>query len=221
MSPARLDLHRSDEWRSRDVGRTVFRSKSVMRRLWAALIDRLRKSGGPERRSTLRREEKIPRAGLHRILICSTSQDGEDLPRLRQLLSELEESCPGSQVDVVACEHRARSLCRDHANFGNFHLVPKRPLRHPWRLLKVVVRIRRERYDLAIDPTLDSKSSRYLVKHCWSTYRIGIDCGRARYELDLAMPKTGEMGRSSRIPIDLVRWALAEDRSARRPIQAP
>src|SRR5690606_2156575 len=64
---------------------------------------------------------------------------------------------------------------------GEVHLVSRKFARAPWRFLRLFVRLRRERYDLAIDGGMSSFSGALYGWLSGATWRIGAQGRNDRF----------------------------------------
>ncbi|MFZ2236232.1 MAG: glycosyltransferase family 9 protein [Dokdonella sp.] len=157
----------------------------------------------------------IERKGLYRILVCRPNHRLGNLLMLTPLLAELARDYPGAQVDLVVGGEQATKLFRGFPNVGTVHALPRHALRQPWKLLRVLHRLRLQHYDLAIDPDVGSRSSRLLVDHCRATHRIGFAGKKRSRQLDCAMPIPDSTRHMGQLPVALLRWAMRLDQPDR------
>ena len=87
------------------------------------------------------------------------------------LTRSIRERFSEAQVDFLAADSTACLL--ENLAMGRIFTVSKKDLRHPLRLLHLLRRLRRERYDAAIDAGLGSFSSALLTFVSGARYRIG------------------------------------------------
>ena len=159
----------------------------------------------------------IPRTGIHRILVCRPNHRLGNLLLLTPLLAELQRCYPGAQVDLVVGGARADALFRAFPNVGNVFRLPRHAFRQPLKFLQVQRAVRRERYDLAIDPDIGSLSSRVMVSRCRSTWRIGFSGANSAQALSHAMPIPLLHRHMGQLPVMLLRWAMAGSAETRTP----
>ncbi len=150
----------------------------------------------------------IPRSGIYRILLCRPNHRLGNLLLLTPLLAELQRSFPGTQVDLLVGGEQASSLFKAFPNVGNVFRLPRHALREPLRFIRVMRALRRERYDLAIDPDVQSLSSRLVVNRCRASYRIGFTGAKSARGLTRAMQTPAVERHMGQLPVLLLRWAV-------------
>lgn len=150
----------------------------------------------------------IPRQGIYRVLLSRPNHRLGNLLLLTPLLAELQRSFPGTQVDLVVGGDHAASLFHAFPNVGRVFRLPRHALREPLRFFRVMRALRKERYDLAIDPDVQSLSSRLIVNRSWSSYRIGFAGVKSARGLSRAMPTPSTDRHMGQLPVLLLRWAL-------------
>ncbi len=155
--------------------------------------------------------ERIPGNGIYRVLICRPNHRLGNQLLLTPLIAELQVRFPGAQVDLIVGGEQGEPLFARFPNVGMVYSLPRHAFRHPFRTLGVLRRIRRERYDLAIDPDLSSQSSRYLLGRCRSTWRLGFCGEKSRQNLSLAMPAPLAHRHMGKQAVGLLRWAMDDD----------
>ena len=154
-------------------------------------------------------DSPLPRTGIHRILICRPNHRLGNLLLLTPLLAELQHSYPGAQVDLVVGGQRSNALFQSFPNVGSVFRLPRHAFRQPLKFLRVLLAVRRERYDLAIDPDVRSRSSRLLLGRCRTTYRIGFSGIKSAQGLTHAMPIPVAQRHMGQLPVLLLRWAMS------------
>ena len=149
----------------------------------------------------------LPMRGIHRILICrSTRALGETL-LLSPLFEELRARFPVAEIDLASGCGAARDLFAGLAQMREvFHV----PARKGVEFLRVVRRMRAERYDLAIDPYWLSHSDRLLVRLADARFRLGFDGARKSGHLTHAVADPKDLQHAGKLPVYLLRTALGE-----------
>lgn len=149
----------------------------------------------------------LPARGIHRILICrSTRALGETL-LLSPLFEELHARFPGAEIDLASGCGAARDLFAGHAQLRH---VFDLPARKGMQFLRVVRRMRRESYDLVIDPYWLSHSDRLLTRLAQARLRLGFDGARKSGHLTHPVADPKELQHAGKLPVYLLRKALGE-----------
>ncbi|MEO8746973.1 MAG: glycosyltransferase family 9 protein [Rhodanobacter sp.] len=116
------------------------------------------------------------------------------------LLVELQRVLPDATVDIVSAGDSAADLFRGFANVRHSYVLSRRMVRHPIAIVRTVLRIRRARYDLAIDPCEASQSSRFLVAAANATHVLGVP------RQSIAGPEDAQLAR--RAPAHMAQWPV-------------
>ena len=163
----------------------------------------------------------IPGKGIYRILICRPNHRLGNQILLTPLVAELQTRHPGAQVDLVVGGDQGKALFSAFPNVGTVYALPRHAFRHPLHVIGILRTLRRERYDLAIDPDALSQSSRLLVRCCKSRHRIGFYGEKSAHGLSLAMPPPLDQRHMARQPVALLRWAMGESMKASSAEESP
>lgn len=100
---------------------------------------------------------------VHRVLIVRPVHSLGNLLALTSLLTELEQTFPGAEVDVAVALPIAGDLFCKFPQVGQVFLLPRHVPRNPLRYLWQLSVLRGRRYDLVINPTAESNSGRILA----------------------------------------------------------
>ncbi|MGB0132585.1 glycosyltransferase family 9 protein [Dokdonella sp.] len=91
------------------------------------------------------------------------------------LVAALHRDYPGAQVDAVVSGEGSGALLADFPNFGRAFELPRYGWRHPWSWLRLTREIRRERYDLTLDPAVEKGAGRSPLMHCTTKQRVRVE----------------------------------------------
>lgn len=158
------------------------------------MIRRLRR--GLRRRSSLwlanRRGTPTPiRAPLPppaTILVCRLNARLGNILFLTPLLRSLAATWPGAAIDVLVRSPDHVRLLAGMPGVRRVMVVPRRPL----GIIGFVRALRRERYDLAVDPSVHSSGNRTAMSLCRAQHRLGF-AGRDQWlRLTHAAPRPRE-----------------------------
>lgn len=137
---------------------------------------------------------------IHRILICRPNHRLGNLLLLTPLVTEIQRLFPNADIDIVLAGEHVAELFLAFPNVRHIYNLSRRMIRHPIALVRTAARIRRTRYDLAIDPCEASQSSRFLVAIARPKHVIAAP--RARLA-------TGSMSaRMERAPAHIAQWPV-------------
>ncbi|HLI19225.1 MAG TPA: glycosyltransferase family 9 protein [Rhodanobacteraceae bacterium] len=144
-------------------------------------------------------------ADIHRILICRPNHRLGNLLLLTPLLTEIQRLLPNADVDIILAGEHMAELFETFPNVKHIYALSRRMVRHPIAVARTLLKIRKARYDLAIDPCEASQSSRLLVAAAGAKYVIGT--GRAGAEAPA--PSTHAPPHMAQWPVHRLRRALA------------
>lgn len=157
----------------------------------------------------------MPRADIHRILICRPNHRLGNLLLITPLLTEIQRLFPNAEVDIVVAGERVAELFRTFPNVKNIYGLSRRMIRHPVAVVRTALKIRRARYDLAVDPCEASQSGRLLFAVAGANYVIGVPRGRGIAGLEASTSVAQAPPHMAQWPVHLLRNALANRSSER------
>ncbi len=151
---------------------------------------------------------QLPRAGIHRVLVCRPNHRLGNTVLMMPLLAELERHFPGAEVDVFGAGDAARDVYAGFGTLGRLWLLHAHALAHPLATLGTLRRLRRRSYDLVIDAASGSTSS-----------RLAAALVRARFRLLVGEVEGPRPAHLAARPVHALRWALGADPSL--PLPSP
>lgn len=141
-----------------------------------AVIRRLRRGGRQHLSLALARWRGTPapiRAPLpppQRILVCRLNTRLGNTLFLTPLLRSLAATWPDAEIDVLLRLPAHADLLAGLPGVRRVHVLPK----GVWRIARLVRELRRTRYDLAIDPNIQSSSNRVALTLSGARHRLGF-----------------------------------------------
>ncbi len=158
---------------------------------------------------------RLPRTGIHRILVCRSVHTLGDSLTLTPLLSELAEVYPGAEVDIVCGCPVADALFESFPNVRDVHRIPRHVAGHPLATARTLHAMRRKRYDLVIDPDPQSQSGRLLALSARATYSLGYVGPNKSGTLTHGVAIPAGLRHKAMTPVYLLRNATGEDPATR------
>ncbi len=158
---------------------------------------------------------RLPRAGIHRVLVCRFVHTLGDSLTLTPLLAELADVYPGAEVDVVSGCPVADALYGAFPNVSTIHRLPRHVAGHVLASACTWRDMRRKRYDLVIDPDPESQSGRLLALSAHATYSLGYVGPKKSGTLTHGVAIPAHLRHKAMIPVYLLRAAMGEEPSAR------
>lgn len=159
----------------------------------------------------------LPRAGIHRILVCRISHTLGNTLLLTPLISELAEVYPGAEIDVVTRYPAAEEIFGSFDRIRRIYRLPRHGLSALWRLAKVVRAIRSNRYDLAIDTSACSQSDRAYVMLANAARKVGFSSKEAG-ALTHVVPVPAGVRHVGQLPVHLLRSAIGREGDTYPPL---
>jgi ADP-heptose:LPS heptosyltransferase len=124
------------------------------------------------------------------------------------LLEEIEATLPSARVEILTACPAAPEVFQEFPSVRRVHLLPFRGVRHPLRHLLTLLRVRRVRYDILIDPCPRSWTSRFLTRHLVARLKLGFASGHKADGIDVSVPFAGAPPHMGDYPVYLLRRGL-------------
>lgn len=115
----------------------------------------------------------LPRAGIHRVLVCRPNHRLGNSVLISPLIAEIEALYPGAEIDILGSGAGA-CLYANRFSVRTVFVLPGKMARHLWRSAGVLLALRRCRYDLAIDACNGSQSGRIALAWAHARYKLGF-----------------------------------------------
>ena len=147
---------------------------------------------------------KLDAAVLRRIVVVRMNGRMGNTLFLTPLLTALADALPDASVDLVILYPEAAELLRGLPGLRRVMVLPHKGW---WRLnrsLATLREIRRERYDLAIDPAPDSTGGRFAMLFCRARFRLGFRSENQWLPLSNAVDIPREVFHQARLPLELL-----------------
>lgn len=162
----------------------------------------------------------LPRQGIHRILVCRPNHRLGNMLLMTPLMAELERLYKGAEIDIVAEGPLAADVFATFFSVKQVFCLPRRGFKHPVAFLAQIIRIRRARYDLVIDPCVGSGFSRMLTRLSRGRYKLGFAAQGKRAGLTHAVPASMAPQHMATRPVALVRWHAPSAQGGELPCPA-
>jgi heptosyltransferase III len=153
-----------------------------------------------------------------RILVCRPNAKLGNTLLLTPLLVELHRQYPNAVIDLVSAYPRAAQLLRGLPGLRRILPLSHKPAAAPVTYARQIAAIRRESYDLAIDPTPQSISGRITLCLSRSRYRLGFTGRNLRLRLTHACPSPTGNDHESLRPLSLLRPILTDQSNMQTPL---
>lgn len=123
------------------------------------------------------------------------------------LIAELERLYKGAEIDIVAEGPLAAEVFATYFSVKQVYCLPRRGFKHPVAFLALILRIRRTRYDLVIDPCVGSDFSRTLTRMFRGRCKLGFAHAGKAPGLTHTVPVSMAPQHMASRPVALVRYA--------------
>lgn len=142
------------------------------------------------------------------ILICRPNTRLGNTLLMTPLVEEIEATLPSARVEILTACPAAAEVFREFPSVRRVHQLPFRGVRHPLRHLLTLLRVRRVRYDLLIDPCPRSWTARFLTRHLAARLKLGFASAHKNAGMDVLVPFEGAPAHMGDYPVYLLRRGL-------------
>ncbi|MGH8294494.1 MAG: glycosyltransferase family 9 protein [Steroidobacteraceae bacterium] len=164
--------------------------------------------GSPLSKAVSVPESPAARHARATILVCRPNTRLGNTLLMTPLLEELEAVLPSARVEILTACPAAHEVFRAFPSVRRVHQLPFRGVRHPLRHLLTLLRVRRVRYDILIDPCPRSWTSRFLTRHLAARLKVGFASGHKTGGVDVSVPFAGAPAHMGDYPVYLLRRGL-------------
>jgi heptosyltransferase-3 len=147
---------------------------------------------------------------VRRIVVLRPNHRIGNTLLLTPLMQELEAQFPDARVDLVTAGGVARAVFARYPQVTAVHAFPGKSYQHPGKVLGLLLHLRRQRFDLAIDPTLRSRAGRFLLRLVHARRRLGYawgEPGKDKVLTDIVDPASAP-AHHAEIPVYLLQSAV-------------
>jgi ADP-heptose:LPS heptosyltransferase len=155
------------------------------------------------------------------ILICRPNTRLGNTLLMTPLLEEIEATLPAARVEILTACPAAHEVFQEFPSVVRVHQLPFRGVRHPLRHLMTLLRVRRQRYDVLIDPCPKSWTARFLTRHLPARLKLGFASSRKTSGVDVSVPFEGAPVHMGDYPVYLLRRGLLGRDEATSRAQTP
>ena len=149
----------------------------------------------------------LPTRGVFRILIVRVSHSLGNTLMMTPLIREIEATYPGAEIELVTRSQVGKDVFGSFPSVARIHQLPGWGLSHPWQILGMLRRIRRNRYDLVIDPSPTSQTDRLMALWARGRFTLGFANEKKAGSISHAVPLPTTTRHIGQLPIVLLRHA--------------
>jgi ADP-heptose:LPS heptosyltransferase len=142
------------------------------------------------------------------ILICRPNTRLGNTLLLTPLLEEIEATLPLARVEILTACPAAHEVFSEFPSVRRVHQLPFRGVRHPLAHLLTLLRVRRVRYDVLIDPCPRSWTGRFLARRLPARLKLGFASAHKSRGIDVSVPFEGAPAHMGDYPVYLLRRGL-------------
>jgi heptosyltransferase III len=124
-------------------------------------------------------ETSIGPEAVRRIVVLRPNHRIGNTLLLTPLMQELEAQFPQARIELVTAGSVARAVFARYPQVTALHAFPAKSYQHPGKVLSLLLHLRRQTYDLAIDPTIRSRAGRFLLRFVRARRRVGFAWGES------------------------------------------
>ena len=158
--------------------------------------------------------DRLDPAELATVLVCRINARMGNAMFLTPLIERLRELLPHVEIDVASAYPYARELLGPIPGVRRVIVFPYKGVQLPWRYTAALGEVRRERYDLAIDPATDSTSDRIVLTLARARHRLGFASASQWAPLTHAVTLPQEVQHQAVQPVYLLSQALGAESRA-------
>lgn len=162
-----------------------------------------------------------PRYAGATILICRPNTRLGNTLLMTPLVEEIEATLPAARVEILTACPAAHDVFREFPSVARVHQLPFRGVRHPLRHLLTLLGVRRQRYDILIDPSPNSWTARFLARHLRARLKLGFETAHRNAGIDIRVPFGGAPVHMGDYPVYLLRRGLLGLDEAAARAEAP
>jgi len=155
--------------------------------------------------------DRLDPADVKSVLICRINARMGNALFLTPLLQRIRELLPHAAIDIAIAYPRAADLFERIPGVRSVITFPYKGVSLPWRYAAALRRVRREPYDLAIDPAPDSTSDRVVLLTARARHRLGFATASQWAPLTHAVPLPDATLHQAAQPVYLLSRALAAE----------
>jgi heptosyltransferase III len=151
------------------------------------------------------------------ILICRPNTRLGNTLLMTPLVEEIEATLPSARVEILTACPSAHEVFQQFPSVRRVHQLPFRGFHHPLRHLLTLLRARRVRYDILIDPSPRSWTARFLTRHLAARLKLGFARAGEAEGIDVSVPFVGAPVHMGDYPVYLLRRGILglDDAAAR------
>jgi heptosyltransferase-3 len=153
---------------------------------------------------------------VRRIVVLRPNHRIGNTLLLTPLMQALEAQFPQARVELVTAGGVAKAVFARYPLVTHLHAFPGKSYQHPGKVLRLLLHIRRQSYDLAIDPTIRSRAGRFLLRFVRARSRLGYAWGENAKDkvLTHAVAPSSAPAHHAEIPVYLLQAAFPPAQSA-------
>ena len=142
------------------------------------------------------------------ILVCRPNTRLGNTLLMTPLVEEIEATLPAARVEILTACPAAHEVFREFPSVARVHQLPFRGARHPVRHLLTLLGVRRQRYDILIDPCPNSWTARFLARHLPGHLKLGFETAHRNAGIDITVPFASAPVHMGDYPVYLLRRGL-------------
>lgn len=144
------------------------------------------------------------------ILICRPNTRLGNTLLMTPLVEEIAAAMPHARVDVLSACPAAREVFQSFPVVNRVYQLPFRGVRHPLKYLLTLLRVRRTRYEVILDPSPNSWTARFLTRWLSGRTKVGFTHRRGNKGVDIGIPFAGAPRHMGAYPVYLLRRTLLD-----------
>jgi ADP-heptose:LPS heptosyltransferase len=149
-------------------------------------------------------------ARIRRVIVCRRNHRLGNMLMLTPLLRTLSAAVPHAEIDLLIGSRDYSELFRGLPGVCRVWALPTRGWLWPFRMLHMLIRLRRRRYDLCIEPSINSFSNRLSARLCGAESRLGFHTPAQWLTLTHPVVPDPAVVHDALIPVQLIRDGIRQ-----------
>lgn len=120
---------------------------------------------------------------IRRVIVCRRNTRMGNMLFLTPLLRALHTALPRAEIDLLIGSVDYSPLFERQAGVRRVWVMPEKGVFWPLHMLRLLFRLRRQKYDLSVEPTLNSFSNRLSARLCGARRSLGFQASNQWLQL--------------------------------------
>lgn len=142
---------------------------------------------------------------IRRLIVCRRNRRLGNMLMLTPLLRSLSAALPQAEIDLLIGSADFAGLFRGLPGVRKVWVMPSRGWAWPWRMFQMLRQLRAQRYDLSLEPSINSFSNRLSARLCGARFVLGFRTDDQWLKLTHAVTPDHAIRHDALRPVQLIR----------------